>query len=415
MLLRLTVLFTLFVSWSTPLRAGDWPQILGPQRNGVAQDEVLLNQWPKTGPEIAWRMPAAGGYAGTAIAKGRVILFQRVDDQEQIQAIDLLTGKSLWKANFPATYRGGIDPDLGPRCVPLVHNDKVYVFGAAADLHCVELATGQKVWSRSLADDFDLIASYFGAGSSPIVAGDRLWLNLGARGAGLVALALDTGKTLYQGTDEQASYSSPVAAKLNGKESVIFVTRYNAVAIDAKSGDALFSLPFGKRGPTVNAASPLVFNNRLFLSASYGVGAQMFDVSQMPPKLVWQNDDSMSSQYTTCAQIAGYLYGVDGREDVGGANLRCVDAATGKVQWSEDGFGIAHVIGVGDQLLIVQHDGTLQLASATPRVFKPLAKAVVARGTVRALPALSQGRLVVRTIATGGGGELVCVVVGKRS
>lgn len=394
------------------LLAGDWPQILGPQRDGVAQGETLLSTWPDKGPAVAWRAEVGAGYAGPAIADGQVLVFERVGDKEQLRSLDLATGKERWKTEFAATYRGGIDADIGPRCVPVIHAGRVYAFGAGGDLHCVEFATGKLVWSRALAADYQAPDGYFGAGSSPIVAGDRLWLNLGGKGAGLVALSLDTGKTLYKGTAEQASYSSPTLSKIANKECVVFVTRYNALGIASDSGETLFSFPFGARGPTVNAATPLVFDNQLFVSASYGIGAKLADISGAKPKILWENDSSMSSQYTTCVYRAGYLYGVDGREDQGGASLRCIDAVTGKVQWSED-YGIAHMILAGEKLLIVRNDGEIQLALATPKAFTPLAEAQLTRGTIRALPALSQGKLVVRTVASGGRGELLCVEVGK--
>lgn len=410
--ISLAILLTLICGTSS-LQAGEWPQILGPQRNGIAEGEKLLATWPSSGPKIAWKAEVGAGYAGVAIADGKVVVFDRVDDQERVLAFDLATGKQLWKTAFEATYGGGIDADLGPRCVPTIYQGNVYVFGAGADLHSVELATGKKRWSRALASDYAAPDGYFGAGSSPIVAGGRLWVNLGGKESGLIALALDTGKTLYSGTKEQASYSSPTLAKVGGKEQLVFVTRYNALAIDPTSGEAIYSFPFGMRGPTVNAATPLVFDNRLFVTASYGIGAKLADLNGVKPKVLWENDTSLSSQYTTAVYRQGYLFGVDGREDVGGANLRCLDAATGKVEWSEEGFGVAHLILAEDKLLIIRNDGQLQLAAADPSAFKSLAQATLTRGKLRALPALSNGRLVVRTIAANGKSEVICALVGE--
>jgi outer membrane protein assembly factor BamB len=391
---------------AAPACAGDWPQILGPTRNGVAQDEKLA--WPQAGPKMLWRAEAGQGYAGPAVADGKVLLFERVGDEERLRAFDLTSGKRLWSAEFAATYRGGIDADKGPRCVPTIAEGRVYAFGADSDLHCVKL-DGTKLWSRSLADDFKIPDSFFGAGSSPIVAGGKVWLNLGGKDAGLVALDPESGKTLYRGTDEQASYSSPTLAKIDGRESLIFITRYNCLGVDPKTGDSQFSFPFGKRGPTVNAATPLVFGSQVFVSASYGVGAKVVELAKSAPAVVWENDSSMSSQYTTCVYHQGYLYGVAGREDVGDASLRCISAKTGEVQWDQEGFGIAHIILAGDQLLIVRQTGEVLLAPASPKKFEPSGKAQLVRGTIRALPALSDGKLLIRTVATGGKGELVCV------
>jgi outer membrane protein assembly factor BamB len=400
---------------TTALAAGEWPQILGPARNGAAEKEKLPAAWPAGGPRVLWKGEVGAGYGGPAVAAGRVVVFHRLGDQERVEAFDLMSGKSLWGADFEATYRGGIDADLGPRCVPTIHDGRVYAFGAGGDLHCVRLEDGGKVWSRALAADYDAPDGYFGAGSSPIVAGQRLWVNLGGREAGLVALDLATGKTLYRGTTEQASYSSPTLATIGGRESLVFVTRYNCLGIDPASGAERFSFEFGKRGPTVNAATPLVFGDRLFVSASYGVGARLMRFANGAPTVVWENDESMSSQYTTCVHHQGYLYGAAGREDVGDASLRCIDAATGAVKWDVEGYGIAHVILAGDQLLVVRQRGEIALAPATPARFAPTATATITRGNLRPLPALAEGKLVVRTVASGGRGELLCVDVGAQA
>ena len=135
-------------------RGGDWPQILGPNRDGKAHEESLLASWPKAGPKILWRAKLGSGYAGLAVADGKAVAFHRVGDVERVQAFDAATGKSLWQADFDALYRGGIDPDIGPRCVPLIDNEIVYVFGAGGDLHAVELTGGNKRWSRSLYADY---------------------------------------------------------------------------------------------------------------------------------------------------------------------------------------------------------------------------------------------------------------------
>jgi outer membrane protein assembly factor BamB len=389
-------------------KAGDWPQIHGPTRNGQVQDEQL-SKMPSL--DVAWSARVGAGYAGPAIADGRVVIFHRIGDQEHLEALDLKTGKSLWKAEFAASYRGGIDPDIGPRCVPTIDNGRVFAFGAAGEMHCVKLTTGEKLWSRDLATDYDgpELLGYFGAGSSPIVAGGHLWLNLGGKDAGLIALDPVTGKTQYHGTTERASYSSPTLAKINGRESLIFVTRLNCVGVDPKTGDPQFSFPFGKRGPTVNAATPLVFDNKLFVSASYGVGAKLMTFAKSEPTPVWENDESMSSQYTTCVHHNGYLYGAAGREDVGDATLRCIDANTGEVKWDEEAFGIAHVILVKNQLVVVRQRGEVMIAAASPTGFKPTAKASVTTSKIRALPAFAQGKLLVRTVADGAEGQLICI------
>lgn len=394
--------------------AGDWPQILGPHRNGRADDELLATAWPDKGPPLKWTHKLGSGYAGPAVVGKQVIVFHRVADVERIEALDAGSGKPLWKSDSPAEYRGGVNEDLGPRCVPLVHEGFVYTFGAAGELRCVSLMEGELKWSRSAYADYQGDEGYFGAGSTPIVVDNKLLVNVGGRGgAGLVAFALDTGKTVWKATDEKASYSSPTAAVIDGKPHAIFVTRLNAVSVDPANGTVRFRFPFGKTGPTVNGATPLVFDNQLFVSASYGVGAQLASISGSKPEKIWANDSVMSSQYSTCVYDKGYLYGSDGREDTGGAVLRCLEAKSGKVQWSVDDFGVANLILADGKLLILKVDGELILAEVSPKAFKKLASAHVSTGISRALPALAEGALYLRNNARGSG-ELKCLQVGAK-
>lgn len=396
------------------LVAGDWPQILGPNRDGKATDETLLTAWPAKGPKVLWRAKLGSGYAGMAVAEGKAVAFHRIGNTERVEAFDAATGKSLWQANFEALYRGGIDPDIGPRCVPLIANGAVYVFGAAGNLHAVELASGKKLWSRALYADYGGDEGFFGAGATPILIGRRLLVNVGGEGAGIVALDSATGKTLWQATDEGASYSSPTAITIGGKEQALFITRYNCVLADPANGNATVLLPFGKRGPTVNAAMPLVLGGRMFLTSSYGVGAVLANIGSGagPAKNVWANDDTLSSQYATPVEHDGFLYGTHGREDVGVAELRCVEAATGKVHWSQEGYGCGHVILVGEKLLIQTAEGRLALAAADPAKYGELASAQLTDEPTRALPALANGRLYLRS--GRGGGEVMCLQVGNQ-
>jgi outer membrane protein assembly factor BamB len=392
--------------------AGDWPQILGPGRHGKASaDEKLEGAWPAGGPKVLWRQKLGAGYAGVAVAAGKAIAFHRVDDQERVEAFDAASGKPLWKVDFEASYRGGINEDKGPRCVPLVADDKVYVFGAAGDLHAVGLEGGQKLWSRSLYSDYDGDEGYFGAGSTPILVGGKLIVNVGGSGAGLVALDPATGKTAWKATDEAASYSSPAAVKFTSGDRAIFITRLNCVLVDPKTGTAQTLAPFGQRGPTVNAATPLVFGGKMFLTSSYGVGAMFSSFDTKGSEQIWANDDTLSSQYATPVEQDGFLYGIHGREDVGEAELRCVEAATGKVRWSQPGYGVAHIILADGKLVIQTVEGRVALAAAEPAKYQELAAHQLTSEPTRALPALAAGRLYVRTGSTGG--ELICVQVGK--
>jgi outer membrane protein assembly factor BamB len=337
------------------------------------------------------------------VADGRIVVFHRVGTAERAQAHDAEKGTLLWQTDFPASYRGGINPDTGPRCVPLIHKDRVFLYGAAGDLHCVDVTNGQQLWSRNPLREFAGQEGYFGAGSTPIVAEGKLLLNVGGRKVGIVAFDIEQGAIAWQATEERASYSSPTLAQIDGRPQVIFVTRLHALSLDPGTGEVGFRFPFGQRGPTVNAATPLVVGDHLFVSASYGVGARWSRIEKGQAQVVWENDDTMSSQYSTCVFHDGFFYGTHGREDLGSVELRCFEAQSGKVLWRESDFAVAHSILVQDRLLVLTVEGTLILAEASPDAFRPLARAQVSPRITRSLPALSNGRFYFRDHERRGG------------
>jgi outer membrane protein assembly factor BamB len=392
----------------------DWPQILGPGRNGEAINETPISIWNDEGPQVSWTYDIGQGYAGPVVTGDQVIVFHRMGDIERVESLDVQSGKPQWQADFEATYTGGIDPDKGPRCVPLIYGSRVYAFGAAGNLHCLDLTNGKKIWSKSTHKEFEGRDGYFGTGSTPIVADKKLIVNVGGREGGLVAFDLESGKTIWKTTQEQASYSSPTAATIDGVEHVVFVTRLNTVSINPANGDVRFQFPFGRKGPTVNGATPLLIEDRLFVSASYGVGARLSRIKAGEAEKVWANDDVMSSQYSTCVHRNGYLYGTHGREDYNNGEYRCVELATGKIQWQQTDFAISHTILVGDRLLLLGVDGILRLVKAAPKEYQELGSSQVSKNLTRALPALSNGKFYFRD-NDGRNGKLVCLDLSRQN
>jgi outer membrane protein assembly factor BamB len=387
--------------------AGDWPQILGPNRNGIAQKESIASSWSGGKPKLVWDKEVGQGFAGVSIANGIAVVFHRVGDDEIAEGLNAKTGEKLWRASSPTKYQASYNPDAGPRAAPVIHDGLVYLYGARGNLSCVQLADGKKVWQRDMYDDFsskrpsrgEPAEGYFGFASSPIVEGDKLLLNVGgsSKDAGIVAFDRKTGKTLWTATDERASYSSPVATTIDGKRHIVFATRLKVVSVDPANGRVLFEFPFGELGPSATGASPVILGNSIFITGSYRFGAVLARAGRSGAIEVWRSDEILSSQYTTSIASEKMLFGVHGRQDAAAAELRCVNPLTRQVIWKKSGFGYATMILADDKLLIMKTDGELVLAAADTKQYRELARADLFDGaTTRALPSLSNGLFYVR-------------------
>ena len=390
-------------------RAGDWPQFLGPSRNGVYAGADLAEAWPEEGPPIRWRKKVGQGFSGPIVSADKLVLFHRLDEKEVVECLEASSGKTVWRYDYPAGYRDDFGFDEGPRATPTMVEGKLFTFGAEGVLHCLDFNKGKRIWSMNSKTEFAAPKGFFGMACSPLVEGNAVLLNVGgANGAGIVALDKASGKLLWKATDDEASYSSPVAATLNGMRYAIFFTRRGLVALEPASGKVCFDFPWRPRiHSSVSAATPLVVGDQIFLSASYQTGAALLRVKDNAVEKIWSSDEVLSNHYATSVYRDGFLYGFDGRQELG-SNLRCVEWRTGKVRWSEDRFGAGTVTLAGQRLLVVRENGELLVAPASPDAFRPIARAQILPAGVRAYPALAEGRLYARSRDT-----LVCVDLRK--
>jgi outer membrane protein assembly factor BamB len=232
--------------------------------------------------------------------------------------------------------------------------------------------------------------------TSPIVEGNNLVINVGCKTAGIVALDKKSGKEVWKATTQEASYSSPVAATIQGKRQLLFLTRDGLVALDPETGKVIQEKRWRSRmAASVNAATPLVIENKVFLSACYGTGAVLLDFTKDGLEEVWKGDETLSNHYDTSVYHDGYLYGLDGRQEQG-AQLRCVELKTAKVMWTEKSFGCASLILADGRFLALAENGDLVLFEASQKAYHELARASVLTGTCRSPLALANGRLYAR-------------------
>jgi len=404
------VIFAALTLVVTPASAADWPQFLGPNRDSHSAETKLNWNWPKAGPKQVWSTEVGTGWAGPIVAAGKLILFHRVENEEILAALDPATGKEVWSAKYPTKYRDDFQFDNGPRATPLAIEGKLFTLGANGDFHGWELATGKKLWGRNLLADYKSPKGFFGVACSPVMIGGKLLLNVGAKGAGIVAFDPADGKELWKATDDPASYSSPAGgADFDGKPSAVFLTRSGLRILEAATGKSLYDFPWRPRDAnSVNAATPLVWKDEIFLTVSYATGAAMVKAKGGELTEVWTGDKSLSCQYSTPVRVGGYLYGIHGRADAGTAELRCVEWTTGKVKWGEPKFGVSAIIAVDSGLLALTEAGDLVRFDASADGYKERARASILAKPTRAAPALADGRFFARD-----GTKLVCYSLKK--
>ena len=371
----------------------DWPQHLGPNRDGVYTGGHIS----EAAPALVWKTDVGQGFSAPVVKGGRLILFHRVDNRERVDALDAESGELLWSSGYATAYRDDFGFDEGPRATPTVDGGRVFTFGAQGVLQALDFETGKKIWSVDAPARFGVRKGWFGAASSSLVVEDKLLHNVGSRdGAGIVAFDTATGKVLWQATDDEVSYSSPTRAGSDG----VFFTRNGLVVLDIASGTARYEKRWRWRSnASVNGATPLVIGPVVFISASYGTGASALKMSADGLEELWSSDDALSNHYATAVHRDGVLYGFHGRQEYGQA-FRAIDLLSGKVHWSVDRFMAGTVTLSGDRLVIVRESGELVIAEASPDAFRVLGRAELLPGVVRAYPALANGHLYVRNERT---------------
>jgi outer membrane protein assembly factor BamB len=404
---------TLCLCSAQKVRAGDWPQFLGPTRDGIYAGSNLAAAWPRNGPPVVWQKSVGRGFSGPAVAEGQVILFDRREYKEVVTCLDARTGQPKWSKSYPTAYQDDFGFDDGPRATPCIAQGRVYAFGAEGMLTCLNLADGKLLWQVNTKTVFHAGKGFFGAACSPLVEGRAVLLNVGGpEGAGLVAFDTASGRVLWKCSDDEASYSSPAAATIGQRRYAFFFTRAGLVAVNPEDGKVAFQYPWrSTMEASVNAATPLIIADSVFLSASYGTGAILLRVRDNGVEKVWSGDDILSNHYATSVYEHGFLYGINGRADPGfspAPSLRCVELKTGKIRWQDDSVGASTVLLAGDQLLILTEAGELLRAPATPEAFKPGDRVQIMPTGVRAYPALADGFLYARSKD-----KLYCVNLGS--
>jgi len=415
----------------------DWPQFLGPSSDSKSTERGIITDW-SSGPRVVWHLPLGPSYGSCSISRGRCFVFDRVPDSTKARArcVDSKSGEFIWDYHYPTAFEDLYEYNNGPRCCPVVDDDRVYLYGAEGRLTCLNATDGQLVWELDVQDEFGVVQNFFGVGSAPVVFGPLLLVMVGGspadshdlppgaleqvegNGSGVVAFDKLTGEVRYQLCDELASYSTIRIVKHLDRDWGFAFLRGGLVAFDPRSGQQDFAYPWRARIlESVNASTPVIVGNQVFISETYGPGSSLLEFDTDGFKVVWKDgnqvrDKAMQTHWNTAIHHNGFLYGSSGRHTQN-AELRCVDWKTGDVRWSQPGLSRASLLYVDEHFICLGEYGILLLIAADPDEYR---KVAATRITLEnqdksmleypawAAPILSHGLLYVR-----GNDKLVCL------
>jgi hypothetical protein len=384
-------------------RADDWPQWLGPQRDGVWRETGLLDNFPEGGPKVLWRVPIRGGYAGPAVASERVYVTDFVPDadlpkrnnamgrskingKERVLCLDARDGKQLWTHQYDCPY--AISYPAGPRCTPTVAGGKVYTLGAMGNLLCLDAAKGTLLWSKDFQKDYRAKVPMWGFAGHPLVEGDKLICLVGGKDSVAVAFDKDTGKEKWKALSaSEPGYSAPMLIEAGGKRQLVIWDADAIHGLDPDTGQVYWTEPL-KPSFGMSIATPRRAGDYLFAGGMGGKALLLRLAADKPAVAeVWrgQRDTALYPSNSTPAADGGTLYGCDSME----GDLRAVDLKSGKRLWKtfapvageRKTHGTAFLVRNGDRYFLFNEKGELIVARLSPKGYEEVSRAKLLKPT----------------------------------
>ncbi|MGO8696712.1 MAG: PQQ-binding-like beta-propeller repeat protein [Limisphaerales bacterium] len=400
---------------ATRVQAVDWSQYRGPNHDGTSS-ETISTSWPATGLTQIWKHPLTDGFSAITVGGGKAftLVKREVDgaDQEVCLALDANTGNELWAVPLGmAKYDGGGDsgtPDNkggdGPRSTPAYDNGKVYTYSSKMVLKCMDAATGREIWASDIIREHDGHNIHWESASSPVIDFNLVFVAGGGPGQALLAFDKNDGHVVWKTQDDKLTQSTPIVTTILGQRQVIFFTQSGLVSVLPATGDVLWRYPF--KYSTSTAMTPVVSGDIVYCSAAYGVGAGACKITKTDAgfkatQLWFEPASVLQSHWSTPVVKDGYLYGISGQAQYGKAPLLCVELATGKVMWSQAGFGPGGCTLVDGCVLVLSDAGDLVLVKASPQSFQEVGRSHVLSGKCWNSAGVSGGRIYARSTKEG--------------
>jgi outer membrane protein assembly factor BamB len=373
----------------------DWTDFRGSHRDGRYEGSPIRSNWPSGGLPRLWRQPVGLGYASFVVAEGRAFTIEQRRHQEVVAAYAVDTGRELWTNGWDAEFTETLGGD-GPRATPTYHDGRVYALGAAGELRCLDARSGALVWRHDILRENGAANLQWGMSGAPLIVDDKVVvLPGGLGGKSVVAYHKITGQPAWSALDDPQAYTSPMLVTLGGVRQILVVSARRVMGLAVEDGRLLWEYPWSTYNG-ISVAQPLLLgDDRIFMSASYGHGAAVFEVTRagdrFATRTLWENS-RMKNKFTSSVLRDGYIYGLDE------AILACLDAATGELKWKGGRYGYGQVLLAGDRLIVTTEDGDVVLVKASPDRHEELARFSAVEGKTWNHPVVAGGRLFVRNI-----------------
>jgi outer membrane protein assembly factor BamB len=374
-------------------RRADYPQFLGPDRNGTIRGLRLGRDWNARPPRRLWRHAISPGWSGFAVSGDWAVTQEQQGEEELVTAYELRTGALVWRHSDPARYDTTIAGE-GPRATPTLQDGRVYTLGATGMLNALELRTGGRRWARHVVRENGAEVPAWGKSCSPLLLDGLVIVSAGgAAGKSLVAYHAETGQPAWSGGSDASGYSSPALAELAGRRQVLIFNRASVAAHDPANGLVLWEHPWPAEQANVSQPVPLP-GDRVLFSSGYGIGSKVFQVARdadgaLKASLVWESP-RMKAKFANLVFHDGFVYGLDD------GVLSCLDPADGQRRWREGRYGHGQVILVDDLLLVQSEEGEIVLVEPNPSSLKELTRFAALDGKTWNPPALAGPILVMR-------------------
>ena len=393
----------------------DWTQYRGPTHDGSSPEKLTVSAWPSRGVKQVWKSPTPHGFSSFAVAGGRAftIVMEEVDgvNREACLALNAETGIKTWSQILNvAKYDGGGNSGAknnkggdGPRSTPSTDGDRVYIYDGRMKLHCYDAKNGKSVWTRDLVSEHGGKAIRWQNATTPIIDGELIFICGGGEDQSLLAINKLSGMTVWKGESDPGTHASPIVTMMHGERQVIFFTQKGLVACNTLSGEVLWRAKHPFKVST--AASPVVEGDIVYCSSGYGVGASAFQVTkaggEYSVKQLWRKRNKLMNHWSTPVCIDGHLYGMFQFKEYGDGPLKCVELATGKIKWSQSGYGPGGVVLVDGHLIATSDTGEVVISKANSNKYRELGRFQAVEGKCWTHVAYSNGQIYVRSTKEG--------------